>query len=418
MPSKNMIPKGKRRQTVKPAYRAHREAQREAGKSAELEAEQVLQAEAADGSAQGEAAAEGRAHTADEPLPMDLQDGINSLIAPATAKGKRLDAFLAKAMPQISRARVQLLIENDQVRLNGEVERASHKLEGGEHIEIEGEPQPAPLKAEPENIPLTLVYEDEDFAVIDKPAGMAVHAGAGDLEHNRGTLVNALLFHFGKRLSTGFAAEVPRPGIVHRLDKETSGLIVVAKNDATHRGLAELFAARSLAKTYLALVHGLPAEEQGTVDLPIGRDPVRRTRMTTRRSVESGARTAVSHWKVLQRIGTKAAPGPWGTFTLMQVTIETGRTHQIRVHLASLGHPVVGDTLYGAPQRLKRPGVAAKAQAEDGSQPALDRNFLHAAELEFVHPRTGVLLHLRSPLPKELKAMLQLVSEAEHEAEA
>ncbi len=410
MPSKNMIRKGKRRQTVKPAYREHREAQREVEKAA-------LQAAQPGSEPASKAPAE---LISPEELSFDEEAGLRTLAVPAAAAGKRLDAFLAKALPEISRARVQLLIENGQVRLNSNQEKASYKLEGGEEIEIEGEPQPAPLRAEPEDIPLNLVYEDEDLAVIDKPAGMTVHAGAGDADHNRGTLVNALLFHFGQHLSVGARADIPRPGIVHRLDKETSGLLLVAKNDAAHRGLAELFAKRSLSKTYLALVHGSMPGEEGTVNLPIARDPVRRIRMTTRRSLDQGARTAVSHWRVLERIGSKAVPCPWGTFTLVEVRIETGRTHQIRVHLASLGFPVVGDTLYGAPQRLKRPGVQAGAQAKtqtktsvglqtEDDAPALNRNFLHAAELQLRHPRTGAELDLKSPLPPELEHLLQIV---------
>ncbi len=419
MPSKNMIPKGKRRQTVKPAYRAHRQAAREAEEAVQQASEtQSLEGEDAFAVSQTTIGNASDADDADDLSVTEGEDGARSLLVPATAQGKRLDAFLARAVPEISRGRVQLLIENGQVLLDARKEKASYKLVGGERIEIHGEPQPAPLKAEAEDIPLTIVYEDDDLAVIDKPAGMTVHAGAGDAEHNRGTLVNALLFHLGQNLSAGSPAAVPRPGIVHRLDKETSGLIMVAKTDAAHRGLASLFAARSLTKTYLALVHGrLPADE-GTVDLPIARDPVRRVRMTARRSVEQGARPAVSHWRVLERIGGEADPGPWGTFTLVEVTIETGRTHQIRVHLSALGYPVVGDTLYGAPGRLSRPRAAtgaatstheAKEQVDGDATPALGRNFLHAAELRLAHPRTGVPLHLRAPLPPALVALLEAV---------
>ena len=411
MPSKNMIRKGKRRQTVKPAYRAHREATREAEASAQQLAQAKLLAGEEDSSATEIDVPDAFASVQ---LPaFEVEDGTRSLVVPDTAKGKRLDAFLARAVPEISRGRVQLLIEHGQVLVNARGEKASYKLEGGERIEIEGEPQPAPLKAEAEDIPLAIVYEDDDLAVVDKPAGMTVHAGAGDAEHNRGTLVNALLFHLGQNLSAGSPAAVPRPGIVHRLDKETSGLIMVAKTDAAHRGLADLFATRSLTKTYLALVHGTLPKEGGTVDLPIARDPVRRIRMTAKRSLEQGARPAVSHWRVLERIGSKEKPGPWGAFTLAEVTIETGRTHQIRVHLAALGYPVVGDTLYGAPQRLKRPGTAGKATLEEEAAPALERNFLHAAELQFTHPRTGVAMHLRAPLPPALEYLLGVVRGAE-----
>ena len=415
MPSKNMLPKGKRRQTVKPAYRAHRDAQRE-GYAAALREQEESPVERTEVPVQERA----ESVVADHVLPvspeLEIDGDLRSFVVDAAAHGKRLDAYLAKALPEISRARVQLLIENAQVRVNGKAEKASLKLLGGERIEIEGEPQPAALKAEPEDIPLTVVYEDDDLAVIDKPAGMTVHAGAGDAEHNRGTLVNALLFHFGKELAAG--GGTLRPGIVHRLDKETSGLILVAKNDATHRWLSEMFASRSLSKTYLALVHGTMLQDEGTVDLPIGRDPVRRIRMTTRRTADNGARSAVSHWRVLERIGSRDSPGRWGSFTLVEVSIETGRTHQIRVHLAALGHTVVGDTLYGAPGRLRAPKTKGANETRsagrstgqsDETAPTLERNFLHAAELSLAHPRTGRPLDLRSPLPPELEQFLALV---------
>ena len=420
MPSKNMIPKGKRRQTVKPAYRAHRETLREEAERQRMETEALAwhgAPERADPDQKLEpAVAEERGVAAPE-QPV-AGDGLRTFQAGPEARGKRLDAYLASRMPQLSRGRVQLLIEKGQVHLDGVQAKASTKLVGGERVEVEGEPEPAPLRAEPEEIPLHVVYEDADLAVIDKAAGMTVHAGAGDAEHNRGTLVNALLFHFGQELSGGSEARggVARPGIVHRLDKDTSGLIIVAKNDSAHRALAEMFAERSLEKTYIALVHGSPAREEGTVELPIGRDPVHRTRMTARRSVASGARAAVSHWRVLERIGNRAQPGPWGAFTLVEVRIETGRTHQIRVHMAAMGHPVVGDGLYGAPAQLRATqgvGEAREAGGRGGQggtvRPTLPRNFLHAAELRFAQPRTGAVLELDAPLPAELLAFLDEV---------
>ncbi|MGB0064075.1 MAG: RluA family pseudouridine synthase, partial [Terracidiphilus sp.] len=258
---------------------------------------------------------------------------------PAEARGQRLDHFAASQLDGVSRSRVQLLIDQGDLLVDGKQQKASFKLRGGEQIAVTGEPHPAPLKAVPEAIPLDVVYEDDDLAVVNKPAGMMVHAGSGATEdaRSRGTLVNALLHRFQALSSTGGAL---RPGIVHRLDKQTSGLIVVAKNDRAHAALSAMFAGRRVEKTYIALVHGSIAREKGTISAAVSRDPVRRTRMTTRPSEQ--ARAAVSHYQVLRRLDT-----PFGRFTLVSVRIETGRTHQIRVHMASIGHPVVGDTLYG-----------------------------------------------------------------------
>ncbi len=494
MPSKNMLPKGKRRQTVKHEYRAHRTLiqEREAAAKAAGELVQPVVAEAFDTAdwaemdlprsgiittgARGSKVAEEEEEPPrySDPRLLDekpkvalpetaveqLGNGLRALVVPAEAARMRLDAFLAKALPDISRARVQMLIDAGQVKLDGNVPKASLKLEGGERVEVEGEPQPEPLRAEAEDIPLKIVYEDKDLAVIDKAAGMTVHAGSGSAEHNRGTLVNALLFHFGKQLSTEGGAL--RPGIVHRLDKETSGLIVVAKNDLAHRKLAEMFSERSLRKVYIALVHGALKSDEGTVDLPISRDLKRRNRMTTRRTAtspylsvtgpgypglgDSGpqedfededgaghsghgdgragparmqARNAVSHYRVLERLST-----PYGAFTLVEVRIETGRTHQIRVHMQALGHPVVGDTLYGAPEHLHRQeirtgrasGPAKRKAVKDvepaGEAPVLARNFLHAAELDLNQPRTEKRLELRAALPEELEQFLRQLRDA------
>ncbi len=264
---------------------------------------------------------------------------LRQLTVPEEADGQRLDLFLAQQLNEISRARVQLLLEQGSVLIGGKRAKASRKVRSGENISILGDPQPPPLRAMAEDIPLEIVYEDADLAVINKPAGMMVHAGSGATEdaRNRGTLVNALLHHMGELSSTSGPL---RPGIVHRLDKQTSGLIVVAKNDVAHARLSSMFSRRQVRKLYLALVQGNLEQDRGTVNAAISRDSVRRTRMTTRRE---GGRSAVSHWQVLRRIH-----GPYGSFTLVSVRIETGRTHQIRVHMASLGHPVVGDTLYGA----------------------------------------------------------------------
>ena len=260
-------------------------------------------------------------------------------------------------------------------------------MRGGERVTVLGDAQRAPLKASPEDIPLDIVYEDDDLAVINKPAGMMVHAGAGatDDARNRGTLVNALLHHM--RTLSGVGGDL-RPGIVHRLDKETSGLIVVAKSDETHRQLSAQFAAREVKKKYVALVHGWVKKDSGTITKNISRDRIRRTRMTTRLE---GGRAAVTHYSVTRRLDTK-----FGKFTLLDVKIDTGRTHQIRVHMATLGHPVVGDTMYGAPKQARGPSAAI----------SLARNFLHSAQLEFAHPRTSKTVALRSELPEELREFL------------
>jgi len=311
-------------------------------------------------------------------------------IDPAAA-GQRLDQFLAAHL-NVSRARVQQLIAEEKILLNDAPAKASFKLRGGERISIVGPAARPPLRAIAEDIALDIVYEDDDLAVINKPAGMMVHAGAGatDEARNRGTLVNALLHHFGSLSAIGGET---RPGIVHRLDKETSGLIVVAKNDEAHRKLAAQFARREIKKTYVALVHGWPKKDSGTISAAISRDRVRRTRMTTR---HAAGREAISHYKVVRRLET-----PFGKFTLMQVKIDTGRTHQIRVHMASLGHPVVGDKLYGAPAELKP--VARKRGLQ---RMALPRNFLHAAQLQLAHPRSGETISLEAPLPEELREFL------------
>ena len=328
--------------------------------------------------------------------------------APEADAGQRLDQYLAstfKSMPETSRARVQQLIAKGEVLVNAAAAKASLKLKTGDQITVTGPPHAPPLRANPEDIALDIVYEDDDLAIVNKPAGMMVHAGAGatDDERNRGTLVNALLHHFGTLSAVG--GEL-RPGIVHRLDRATSGLMVVAKNDEAHRHLAKQFSGREVHKTYIALVHGWPEKDRGTIQSAISRHSQRRTRMTTK---GFGGRAAVTHYSVLRKLDA-----PYGKFALVELKIETGRTHQIRVHMSSLGHPVVGDALYGAPGEL-RSQSNKKRSAGMPATIALKRNFLHSAALELTHPRTKQLLKFSRPLPAELENLLDSLENARQE---
>lgn len=302
--------------------------------------------------------------------------GARKTLAPAEEDaGLRLDVFLAQRVPELSRTRVQELIRDGHVRVDGSPAKASHRVSAGERVDVEAPPRPA-LVAQPEDLPLELLLVDDDFVVVNKPAGMVVHAGAG---HARGTLVNALLHRLGNLSKSGGAL---RPGIVHRLDRDTSGAMVVARNDEAHEHLASEFRSRNVKKIYLALVHGKMPRDSGTIALPISRDPHRRTRMTARGSSGRHART---DWRIVARLDRAA---------LVEATLHTGRTHQIRAHFAAIGHPVVGDTLYGAPR-----------EPVSGSRklPPLGRNFLHAAVLGFAHPSTGAWVEVRAPLPRELR---------------
>lgn len=314
---------------------------------------------------------------------------------PDEAAGQRLDAWLALQLEGVSRARVQLLLSQGKVLVNGAAAKPSLKLRGGESVEVLGEPAPEPLRAVPESIPLDIVYEDEDISVINKPAGMMVHAGSGATgeARNRGTLVNALLSHYAE---LSHSADPVRPGIVHRLDKQTSGLIIVARNDAAHMRLSEMFSHRQIRKTYIALVHGAVKQEQGTINAPISRDMMRRTRMTTRR--EAGARSAVSHYAVLRRIESR-----FGKFTLVSVRIETGRTHQIRVHLNHIGHPLVGDPLYGGGLKLPK-GATAELAATLRS---FRRQALHAERLSFIHPATAEEMSFNAERPEDQRLLIE-----------
>jgi 23S rRNA pseudouridine1911/1915/1917 synthase len=324
-----------------------------------------------------------------------------TLTASPEAAGQRLDQYLAMHLTginkdEVSRARVQQLIAMGEVLVNREVAKASHRLKGEEQITVTGPPHAPPLRAMAEEIALDIVYEDDDLAIVNKPAGMMVHAGAGatDDARNRGTLVNALLHHFKALSAVGGDL---RPGIVHRLDRATSGLIVVAKNDESHRRLAKQFSSREVHKTYIALVHGWPKQDRGTIQSPISRHSQKRTRMTTR---GYGGREAVTHYVVRRKIDS-----PYGKFALVELKIETGRTHQIRVHMSSLGHPVVGDALYGAPGELRSQSNKRRA----AGMPAiltLNRNFLHSAVLELEHPRSKEKLKFSRPLPIDLQGLL------------
>lgn len=288
--------------------------------------------------------------------------------------GKRLDTFLHERLREFSRSRLQSWIKMERVLVDGRAARASYVLRGGESVSVTPADLP-PLKAEPEELPLKVLYEDADVVAVDKPAGMVVHAGAG---HATGTLVNALLHHFGTLSNVGGDL---RPGIVHRLDRDTSGVLVVARTDKAHQALAAQFHDREIEKTYLALVHGRMKQPRGRIDAPIARDPVRRTRMTAK--LRSG-RAAFTEYRVTEELGP---------FSFLEVGIATGRTHQIRVHLASIHHPVVGDRLYGAPAKI-------------AGLPALGRFFLHAWRIRFLSPSSGETIAIESPLAPELIAFL------------
>ena len=296
------------------------------------------------------------------------------LRASEESKNQRLDAFLASSLDSLTRSQATRLIESGEVAVNGRAVGKSYKLAGGEDIAVTL-PEPEPVEAVPQDIPLDVVYEDADVIVVNKPSGMVVHPAPG---HPDGTLVNALLYHCAGTLS-GIGGAL-RPGIVHRIDRDTSGLIIAAKNDAAHQYLSAQLADHTLARTYECIVVGKLREDRGTVDAPIARHPTDRKRM----AVVAGGREAVTHWEVIARY-----PG----YTHVRCRLETGRTHQIRVHMAYIGHPILGDTVYGAKKEV----------------PGLTGQCLHAVGLRFLHPRTHEVVELFCPLPEEFTRMLQKI---------
>ena len=302
---------------------------------------------------------------------------MTKLTLTADTAGERLDAFLARSVEDLSRSAAQKLLEKGAVTLSGRPAKKNEKTAEGMTVEVEL-PDPEPIDVVPQNIPLDVAYEDADVIVINKPVGLVVHPAPG---HPDGTLVNALLYHCGDSLS-GINGQL-RPGIVHRIDRDTSGLIIAAKNDKAHVALADQLQDHSLARVYEAVVHGNIREDEGTVDAPIGRHPIDRKKMAIDRK---DGRRAVTHWTVLGRY-----PG----YTHIQCRLETGRTHQIRVHMASIGHPLVGDPVYGG-NRKSLPGLVGQC--------------LHARKLRFVHPSTGELAEVECPLPDWFERVLRQIN--------
>ena len=293
-------------------------------------------------------------------------------------RGLRLDVFLTRHIETLTRSQIQLLNRSGAIRIDGRQDKAGYRIRGGETIELDSRAiEPAPIS--PEQLPLQIYFEDQDVAVVEKPAGVVVHPGSGVCH---GTIANALLFHFKNLSDVGGEA---RPGIVHRLDKKTSGLLIVAKNNIAHARLTAAFERREIQKTYLAMVHGRPARDAGAIDLTVGRHPTVRTKMAAGRP---RGRAAYTEYKVLEH---------FRGFSFLELKIKTGRTHQIRVHLSAIGHPVVGDDIYGEPaykQFVRKFGP-------------LDRYFLHAAGLRFDHPTTKKPMEFHSPLPPRLQKLLE-----------
>ena len=317
-----------------------------------------------------------------------MNENLLSFIIEASDADTRLDAFLARKIESWSRSRLQKLIDDGEVSINGKVAKSSYKLRPNDEIEVELVSQPAANFA-PENIRLDVIYEDDELAVINKPAGMIVHPGAGVAN---GTLANAIAYRF--QIHNPQSTIQNRAGIVHRLDKDTSGLIVVAKNEAAQENLSTQFAAREVHKSYIALVHGETVENSGKIELPIARDRMNRLKM----AVTKTGRNALSLWRARER---------FEKFTLLDVEIKTGRTHQIRVHLAAINHPIVGDALYNSGRDNSVSDQQIKTEIVN-----LNRFFLHAARLAFAHPTTKERLLFQQPLPPELQNFLGTVVRA------
>lgn len=307
--------------------------------------------------------------------------------AEALDKDRRIDVYLAEKHTSLSRSQIRRLIQEGRVKVNGKTVKASHKIKPNDLISIEV-PPPGPLSIQPEKVPFTILYEDTDILVLSKPAGVVVHPAPG---RNTGTLVHGLL-SYCKDLS-GIGG-VLRPGIVHRLDKDTSGLMVVAKNDQAHQELARQFKAGEVHKKYLAMVYGNFTEKSGTIEAPIGRHPSQRKKMTVR---AKGGKEATTIWEVIRS---------FNGLTLLELTLKTGRTHQIRVHLASIHHPVVGDAVYtGKRKRMELRNLNVRDIIR-----GVSRQLLHARELGFTHPRTGCFLKLYAPIPSDMEEIIEALS--------
>lgn len=331
-----------------------------------------------------------------------MADEIRTVLAPPEAAGERVDAFLAKAWPDLSRARIQGLIGQGRLTRDGEpVKLASEKLRAGEYALTM--PPPAPAAPQPEDIPLDIVFEDDHLLVINKHSGLAMHPAPGAMTS---TLVNAVLHHAGKSLS-GIGG-VARPGIVHRIDKDTTGLVVVAKSDAAHTGLAKQFEKHTIERAYMAVTRGAPREKSGIVDERLIRSASDRRKMTIVRDKESEAgKHAITHYWIIETFGqAEGESAGRGAAALLECRLETGRTHQIRAHLAHIGAPLIGDPMYGKFRGLKVAGSGPAVEAAKDATRDFARQALHAAVLGFEHPITKEEMRFEAPLPDDFEALL------------